>query len=59
MVYFTATFPYLVLSVLLVRGLTLPGAMNGILFYLTLEWHRLLSAKVCTGHECGLVMSVY
>ncbi|KAK2155964.1 hypothetical protein LSH36_225g01061 [Paralvinella palmiformis] len=45
-VYFTATFPYLVLLVLLVRGLTLPGSMNGIMYYLTPQWHRLASAKV-------------
>ncbi|CAD5125246.1 DgyrCDS13488 [Dimorphilus gyrociliatus] len=45
-VYFTASFPYIVLICLLVRGLTLPGCLDGILFYLTPQWHRLLSAKV-------------
>merc|ERR1719219_1184374 len=33
-VMFTATFPVFMLFVLLVRGLTLPGAMKGVEFYL-------------------------
>ncbi|XDV29500.1 hypothetical protein PO909_032619, partial [Leuciscus waleckii] len=40
-VYFTATFPYVMLLVLLIRGLTLPGALQGVVFYLYPEPARL------------------
>ncbi|XP_077385757.1 sodium- and chloride-dependent GABA transporter 2-like isoform X2 [Festucalex cinctus] len=45
-VYFTATFPYVMMAVLLVRGLTLPGAIDGIKFYLYPEPSRLADPQV-------------
>uniref|UniRef100_A0A8C9F3J7 Transporter n=1 Tax=Pavo cristatus TaxID=9049 RepID=A0A8C9F3J7_PAVCR len=45
-VYITATFPYLVLLVLLIRGATLPGSLDGVRFYLSSDWSKLLSAQV-------------
>ncbi|XP_076870549.1 solute carrier family 6 member 22, tandem duplicate 2 [Brachyhypopomus gauderio] len=45
-VYFTATFPYVMLAVLLLRGLTLPGAANGIKFYLYPDITRLADPQV-------------
>ncbi|XP_036380340.1 sodium-dependent serotonin transporter-like [Megalops cyprinoides] len=45
-VWVTATFPYLVLLVLLIRGATLPGAWKGVLFYLKPDWKKLLSTTV-------------
>ena len=40
-VYVTATLPYLMMFVMLIRGLTLPGAAEGIKFYLTPDFSRL------------------
>ncbi|OCT96284.1 hypothetical protein XELAEV_18013960mg, partial [Xenopus laevis] len=45
-VYFTATFPYFVIIVLLIRGATLEGSIDGVKFYLTADWKRLQSAQV-------------
>nr|XP_039263048.1 sodium- and chloride-dependent taurine transporter-like isoform X1 [Styela clava] len=45
-VYFTATFPILMLLVLLVRGVTLDGAVDGIIFYLKPDLDRLRDVQV-------------
>ncbi|XP_075901953.1 sodium- and chloride-dependent creatine transporter 1 [Nelusetta ayraudi] len=45
-VYFTALFPYAVLVVLLAHGVTLPGAFDGIVYYLKPDWSKLAEAQV-------------
>lgn len=35
MIYFTALFPYLVLTIFVIRGLTLPGATQGLIYLFT------------------------
>uniref|UniRef100_A0A669EM73 Transporter n=1 Tax=Oreochromis niloticus TaxID=8128 RepID=A0A669EM73_ORENI len=44
--YFTAPFPYVILLILLIRGLTLPGAWEGIYFYLYPDVNQLANLEV-------------
>ncbi|KAM6224388.1 inactive sodium-dependent neutral amino acid transporter B(0)AT3 [Rhynchocyon petersi] len=45
-IYFTALFPYLVLTIFLIRGLTLPGAMDGLTYLFTPNVQILQNPKV-------------
>ena len=45
-VYFTATFPYVVLLILVIFGATLDGAKEGIEFYLKPDVSKLTDGKV-------------
>ena len=45
-VYFTAIFPYVILTVLLCFGLSLDGAVAGILYYVTSRLDRLKDVQV-------------
>uniref|UniRef100_A0A674CVJ3 Transporter n=1 Tax=Salmo trutta TaxID=8032 RepID=A0A674CVJ3_SALTR len=45
-VYVTATFPYLVLTIFLVRALTLPGSSEGLMYLFTPDWEILKDPQV-------------
>ncbi|XP_069114116.1 sodium- and chloride-dependent glycine transporter 1-like isoform X1 [Argopecten irradians] len=45
-VYVTVLLPYVLLTIFLIRGLTLDGAAEGILFYLRADFSRLLHFQV-------------
>lgn len=45
-VYATVLLPYLLLTIFLIRGVMLPGALNGIVFYLKPDFYKLTSITV-------------
>lgn len=44
--YFLALFPYVIMVALLIRGATLPGAGQGVLFFIEPQWGELLNPEV-------------
>ncbi|XP_018653832.1 putative sodium/chloride dependent transporter [Schistosoma mansoni] len=44
--YFTGIFPYVMLTILLIRSVLLPGAKDGVLYYLTPDFSRLKDPQV-------------
>lgn len=57
-VWGTATLPYLVLTILLIRGLMLPGSLTGITYYLQPELYRLLDTQVWVDAAVQIFYSV-
>ena len=51
--WFSAIFPYVVLSILCVKALTLEGALDGIKYLFTPDWDRLIESQVWIGESCG------
>ena len=58
-VYVTATMPYLLLAILLVRSLLLPGSYIGVKYYLIPDWKKLLQLRVCVTSFYLFVFVVY
>ncbi|KAM7344151.1 lithium-inducible SLC6 transporter [Cochliomyia hominivorax] len=44
--YFLGVFPYVVLIILLIRAVTLPGALKGIIYFFKPQWKELLNPLV-------------
>lgn len=57
-VYFTALFPYVILIALLINNVRLPGAMNGITFFIVPEWSKLQSVEVWVNAAAQIFNSI-
>ena len=59
--YFTSIFPYVLLTIMLIRGVTLPGAALGIEFYLIPDWSKLADAGVIIfimHNQCNNILNI-
>lgn len=57
--YFLALFPYVIMGILLIRAVTLPGSMNGILYFIRPQWDKILEPKVSKRMEQFELFSVW
>jgi len=57
--YFTATFPYVMLTVLVVRGATLEGSIDGILYFIVPDWQKLASPDVSAAHRINSGLLIF
>ncbi|KAL2095058.1 hypothetical protein ACEWY4_009777 [Coilia grayii] len=57
-VYFTALFPYIILLALLINNVQLPGALDGIKFFIVPDWEKLLSVQVWVNAAAQIFNSI-
>ncbi|KAM3868931.1 sodium- and chloride-dependent GABA transporter ine [Diretmus argenteus] len=57
-VYFTALFPYVILFALLINNAQLPGALDGITFFIVPEWDKLLGVEVWVNAAAQIFNSI-
>ncbi|XP_014867804.1 PREDICTED: sodium- and chloride-dependent GABA transporter ine-like [Poecilia mexicana] len=57
-VYFTALFPYVILIALLINNVQLPGASDGISFFIVPEWDKLRSVEVWVNAAAQIFNSI-